>query len=237
MKRDSFTLLTSIVVLAASTGLNAQTNLNMGDTDIGIGYDAGWDLHVHKENPPNTGEYEPADALLQVNGQAETTVPVGSQWSFLGTAGSPVWILPQSEDPNLLFLGIGTEEIAPGIFVGEEVTLSLSSVTGPGNFSTYSESLGVPNVLFDSSDGITGADSFTLPTGTHQHFNFAFTAPGDYTIALEGSGTLVAGSTFTESGSVDYFFTVTPEPSSTALAGLGLFSLLCSVCARRRAAR
>lgn len=222
--------------MAASTGLHAQTNLNMGDTDIGIAYDAGWDLHVHKENPPNAGEYEPANVLLQVNGQAETTVPAGSQWGFMGTAGSPVWILPQSEDPNLLFLGIGTEEIVPGIFVGEEVTLSLSSVTGPGNFSTYTESLGVPNVLFDSSDGITGADSFTLPTGTHQHFNFAFTAPGNYTIAFEGSGTLVAGSTFTQSGPVDYVFTVVPEPSSAALAGLGLLSLLCSVRGRRRVA-
>ena len=222
--------------MTSATGLSAQTTLDTGDTDIGIGYDGGWDLHVHKENPPDAGEYEPADALLQVNGQAETTVPAGSQWSFLGTAGSAAWILPQSEDPNLLFLGIGTEEIASGIFVGEEVTLSLSSVTGPGNFSTYTESLGIPNVLFDSSDGITGADSFTLPTGTHQHFNFAFTAPGDYTIAFEGSGTLVAGSTFTQSGPIDYFFTVVPEPSSAALAGLGLLSLLSSARARRRVA-
>jgi surface-anchored protein len=143
-----------------------------------------------------------------------------------------VWILPQTQDPNLLYLGLATEEILSGIFVGDEVSVNLISVSGPGTFSMYTESLGNPNVIFDSSDGISGADSVTLPVGTHQHFNFGFTAPGDYTIAFEGSGTLVAGNTFTQSGPVDYFFTVVPEPTSAALAGMGILSLL--VAARRR---
>ena len=223
---------TLAAALAVASSLKAQTILDTGDTDIGIGYDTDWDLHVHKEAPPNAGEYEPADAILRVNGQAQTTVPAGAAWGFLGSAGSPVWILPQSQDPNLLFLGIGTEEIAGGIFENDEVTISLSSVTGPGSFSIFAESLGVPTVLMDSGDGISGADSLVLSTGTHQHFSFGFTAPGDYTVAFLGSGTLVAGSQFTQSAPVDYFFTVVPEPSSAALAGVGIASLLVAV--RRR---
>jgi surface-anchored protein len=229
--KSSLVFLTTI---AASWSASAQTLLDTGDADIGIGYDTTWNLHVHKEALPNAGEYEPGDALLQVNGQAEIPVPAGAQWSFLGSAGSPVWVLPQSQDPNLLYLGLATEEILSDVFVNDRVTLSLTGVSGPGNFSVYAVSLGNPNVFMDSSDGISSADSLVLPTGTHQHFNFGFTAPGDYTIGLEASGTLVAGNQFTQSGSVDYFFTVIPEPSSAALAALGMGSLLAATRRRRR---
>jgi surface-anchored protein len=232
MKLNLSRLITVAAALAAACSLSAQTTLDTGDTDIGIGYAGGlWDLHVHKEEPPNDGEYDPADALLRVNSLAQTTVPAGSPWSFLGSFGAPVWILPNTSNPGLLFLGFATEEIASGIFSNDEVTMSLRAVTGPGDFSVYNVSLGNSTVLMNSADGF-GTDSIVFQAGTHQHFNFGFTAPGDYTIAFEASGTLLAGGTFTQSGSVDYNFAVVPEPSSVALAGAGLVMLIFA--ARRR---
>jgi surface-anchored protein len=222
--------LTALLAATALTSLSlpAQTTFDEGDTDIGIGYDLinGWDLHVHQEEPPPGIEVEPADALLQINGSAQTTVPAGAQWSFLGTAGSPVWILPNVNTTGLLYLGWATEEIISGVFVNDEVTLSLKSVNGPGDFSVYSVSFGNPNVRMNSGDGLSGADALVLPTGIHQHFNVAFTAPGAYKVGFEASGTLVSGNTFTSSGDVDYFFAVVPEPSAAALIGVGMASLL-----------
>ncbi len=237
MKSSVKFVLTGIAATAAVINLNAQIPLDTGDTDIGIAYEDGWDLHVHKEEPPNDGEYEPADALLQVNAQALTTVPSGSQWSFLGSAGSPVWILPSSPVESLLFLGFATEEIGDGIFEDDELTLSLTGVSGPGDFSVYSLTFGNPTVWMNSGDGFSGVDSLVLPTGTHQHFNLAFTAPGDYTVTFEAAGTLVAGSQFTQSSPVDYFFTVVvPEPSTAALTGVGIATWF-AVVRRKRNAR
>lgn len=218
-------------IALTSLSLTAQTVFDEGDTDIGIGYDIveGWDLHVHQEEPPPGIEVEAADALLQVNASAQTVAPPGH--GFLGSAGSPVWLLPQNNTAGLLYLGWATEEITDGVFVNDEVTLTLKSVSGPGNFSVFSSTLLGPTVLMDSSDGIGALDRLVLATGTHEHYTVGFTAPGDYTVAFEASGTLVDGNLFTTSGDVDYFFTVVPEPTTAALAGVGTAAVLL---ARRR---
>jgi len=156
-------------------------------------------------------------------------VPTGAQWSFLGAAGSSAWILPQTHNENLLFLGLGTEELATGIFTSDQVTLSLKSVEGPGAFVMYqTDMFGTPSVFMSSSDGITGADSIVLSAGAHRHVNWAFTEPGVYEIAFEASGTLAEGNAFTSSGNVTYTFEVTtvPEPGSLALVSLGLVGIL-----------
>lgn len=214
-----------------TTGLasQAQTPLYTGHTDVGVDYDEAlnaWNLHVHDEETDT--EYSPAnDALLVVKSQAHTTVPGGAQWSFLGGLGSSTWILPQSEDPNLLFLGIGAEEIGTGIFSGDSFSLALKGVSGPGAFALFDlDTFGDPIVRWNSGDGITGADVLSVPTGGHSHFNWAFSAPGDYTVTLEASGISTLNGA-TSSGDVQYLFQVqaVPEPATAALAGVGVLAL------------
>ena len=216
-------------LLASGLMAQAQTPLYTGHTDVGIAYDETaneWELHVHDEE--NDAEYFPAtDALLMVKYQAHTTVPAGSQWSFLGSAGSSTWILPLSEDPNLLFLGIGAEEIESGIFSGNSFSLALKNVSGPGSFALYDlDSFGDPNVRWNSADGFSGADVLNVETGGHAHFNWAFSAPGDYVVTLEASGISTLNGA-TSSGDVNYLFRVeaVPEPATGALAGVGALAL------------
>lgn len=215
-----------------TTGLasQAQTYLWEGHTDVGIVYELGaWNLHIgrHDDVPPM--EYAPHEAILGVDLLAAgTTVPVNPQFSFLGTVGSPVWILPEVENPALLFLGFGTEELPDGLFVGDQVTMSLQAVRGPGQFSVYDVGLFGPNIFMNSGDGITGADSIVLPAGGHQHANWAFSAPGTYEVDFNASGTLVDGNVLTSSGPITYTFEVAavPEPSALALLLLGSFGLM-----------
>ncbi|MBP9900961.1 MAG: choice-of-anchor M domain-containing protein [Verrucomicrobiota bacterium] len=215
-----------------TTGLasQAQTYLWEGHTDVGIVYELGaWNLHIgrHDDIPPM--EYAPNEAVLGVDLLAAgTTVPANPQYGFLGTAGSPVWILPEVQNPALLFLGFGTEELANGLFVGDQVTMSLQAVRGPGQFSVYDvDMFGSPNVFMNSGNGITGADSIVLPAGGHQHANWAFSTPGTYEVDFNASGTLVDGNVFTSSGPITYTFEVAavPEPSALALLLLGGFGL------------
>lgn len=210
-----------------TTGLasQAQTPLYTGHTDVGIDYDGAlnaWNLHVHHEET-DTEYSPPSDALLMVKYDALTTIPAGSLWSFLGTAGANSWILPKTQNPNLLFLGIGAEEIAGGTFVNDQFTLSLKGVSGPGNFSVFDlDSFGDPTVLMNSGDGISPTDAVVFPSGTHSHVNWAFSAPGDYTVTLEATANSALNGA-TASGSVDYLFRVeaVPEPTTGAFASVG----------------
>jgi surface-anchored protein len=206
-------LLGLAALMATGLTLQAQTQISSGHVDIGIGYNSGWDLHVHDEE--NDIEYEPGDALFFVGNVAYN-------------GGSSTWILPTTENPNLPFIGLATEETAPGLFQGDQITLSLKGVAGPGAFTLYSEDeFAVRTVLMNSADGFL-SDSLTLAAGTHAHYFWEFSAAGDYTLTFESAGTLVGDIDPLFSGNVDYLFTVeaVPEPSTFALTGLGLAALV-----------
>ena len=214
----------SIVVglLAAGASAQAITPLSQGHVDVGIGYEDGaFDLHVHDEQTDT--EYVPADALLVVSSLALQISP-GGDYSFLGRAGSRAWVLPATENPELLFLGIGAEELVPGEWTGD-IEFSLKSVSGPGSFALWdTDPFGRPVVRMDSIDGIGPEDRTAVIPGGHSHRNWGFSAVGNYTLTFEASGVnLVDGPQV--SGPVAYSFQVVPEPGTWVLGALGLVAL------------
>jgi surface-anchored protein len=227
-------LAAACVAAAISTRTQAQPALSSGHVDIGLAYaDGAWDLHIHDET--TNIEYAPNEARLQLKASAATTAPADPRFSFLGTPGSPLWLLPQLENPDLLFLGLAAEEIGSGAFTGDQMRMTLKAATGPGNFFLYSTSgvTGVPDVRMNTSDGIADASDFaTVLAGGHTDYNWAFTAPGNYTLTFEASGNLVAGNLFTASGPVDYSFEVVPEPGTVALISIGGSAILLHLCRR-----
>jgi surface-anchored protein len=171
----------------------------------GVGFEDGeWDLHVHDHGADQ--EYEPDEVVLGVAAEAETVVPSDPAFSFLGDAGDAVWILPESHVEGLLSLGYAAEEIEDGVIEGDELTLSLLSVEGPGSFAMYdTDGLGEPDVVFDSDDALPQA--LAVAAGAHVHVNWAFSAPGTYTVTYEVTGSPVGGSP-SSSGPVEYTFEV-----------------------------
>lgn len=169
------------------------------------------DLHLHsgEVDPP---EFAADAALLPVVAAAKTTRPAGSDFDFIGvTAGAPMWLLPRSQNPSVLYLSVGTEELPSGDFAGP-LTWTLTSVSGsgggaaPGVFSVWN-SLGGITPLMSSAGGTP--NSFSVSAGGHTHFNYGFTAPGLYDVAFSVSAPLAAslgGGTAT--GSAVYSFGV-----------------------------
>lgn len=213
-------------MLAASLPATAQTILSTEHVDIGVNHEDGaWDLHLHDET--NDIEYEPGDAILQVNGAAQSTVSSNPLFSFLGAPGSDLWLLPNTQTPGLLFLGFGAEELQSGVFVNDSFSLRLTDVSGPGQFAVFDfNPLGEPQVLMNSADGFSASDVFNGVPGSHSDVNWAFSAPGVYSVSFEASGTLADGNVFTSSGPVTYTFQVVPEPGTWALMGIGLAGLI-----------
>jgi surface-anchored protein len=166
--------------------------------------DGGLELHVHDESVDPPVERDPADVVLRVLPGAETTVPDDPAYRFLGTAGAPVWILPQAEDPALLWPGLSTEELTAGTFTGDKVTLTLRWVRGPGALSMFTtDAVGAPTVLANSGDGTP--DRLALTTGGHQHANWGFTRAGTYRATFQASATLVDGTRVTSDPAVYTF--------------------------------
>ena len=138
-----------------------------------------------------------------------TNRPAGAEFDFIGVnAGESYFRLPQSQNPDLLFLGIAAEEIEDGTLLGGSATLRLKNVNGPGHFSLWNSTDSGPAVRMATSDGITEADFVTVLEGGHAHFNFAFTEMGIYRVTFQATGTLAENGDVIISEDVTYFFKV-----------------------------
>jgi surface-anchored protein len=189
-------LLSAVLALSLIGAAPAQAGervvLDGGHVDvIDVEYENGTlDMHVHDESNPDATD--PGDVLFHALPQSRTTVPDDPSYAFLGKPGAPVWVLPETQNPDLLWPGLSTEELAPGTFTGDSVTLKLSQVRGPGRFSVFTEgATGAPEVLFNSGDGLPDASALTV--GGHQHANWAFSAPGTYRLTFQVSARLTGG--------------------------------------------
>ena len=200
------------VTITGSVRPDFDATLKTGHADIGVNFeDDAWDLHIHDHEPDT--EYEPDEAKFYVGRDAMQTrsgESADAAYNFLGApVGSTLFVLPEVENTNLLFLGIGGEELGEGLLDGDVATLRLASVSGPGHFSMWQAGLTptTPKLLMATADGVDASDAFDVAAGSHAHANFAFTKLGYYEVTFVASG-VDAGGNATDSGQVTYYFQV-----------------------------
>lgn len=130
---------------------------------------------------------DPADVIFQVEPTAEVTVPDNANFSFLGDPGDIVWMLPMTQDPSLLWPGWSTEHAS---LAGEfaSIDYAITDVAGPGDFHLFLNGpFGGP--LHRANSLGTLPNTWTEPVPAHVHANWAFTAPGTYSITFQVEGT------------------------------------------------
>ncbi len=167
--------------------------LSQGHVDpVDVGFEDGkLKISYHDDTVEPDVERDPLTVISVAKPQARTQVPDDPAFAFLGAPGADVWVLPEVENPELLFPGIATEELEPGVFVNDTVTVRFKRVFGPDGVSLFTTGPGgEPNILVDSEDGLP--DNVVLPVGTHAHENWAFEAPGIYFIIVDATATLAA---------------------------------------------
>jgi surface-anchored protein len=123
----------------------------------------------------------------------------------------------------MLFVGVASDG-GGAVWAGNQFKISLISVgaSNPGDFAMYRFS-GSGSFLnpINTKNGVNSSDVLTISSiGGHEHWNWAFSEAGEYTIDVQASGTL-GGQTYLSS--IETFtFHVIPEPSSATLLLIGL---------------
>jgi surface-anchored protein len=149
--------------------------------DLALGYDAG----INHFTASNTQVY------IVGTTNAKLTIPSNPNFAFLGAAGSPIWILPQSQNTSLPYLGTSAEDLPFGVFDGP-VTLELRAVEGPGDFFVW-QNVGAgqpPIVKMICTNGVVNSNyNNTMPfIGSHEHFNWGFSTSGLYRLTFRCTG-------------------------------------------------
>lgn len=136
-------------------------------------------------------EFHPEDLIVVLTEEAEILRPAGEQWDATGVdANEPLWVIPQLEQEGVPALGFGFD-VPAGVFLDDIVTLSLVAMAGPGELSLWeNDAFGQPNFLISMHEGMLET---AFPNDLHAHYNWGFTAPGDYILVFEAAGNLVEG--------------------------------------------
>lgn len=212
-------LLAAVVAAPSPAAAAEQVVLSKGHVDaVDVRYENGvLALKVHDDTVSPSVTRDPADVVFHALPGSATTVPDVPSYAFLGAPGTPVWILPQVQDPELLWPGWETLNLPAGTFAGGKIRLSLVGAEGPGRVSVFvNDAFGGAQVLFRDDDGLP--DAIEIGDHVHAHANWAFGATGRYTLTFQADATLTNG-TAVSSGPVDYTFVVgdltDPDPEVT----------------------
>jgi len=154
--------------------------------------------------------YDPDEVMLTAAEAARLTLP--GDFPPLGTAGAPLWVLPATQDPQLLYLGFSGDGIPQGVFDGP-VEVRLLSTSGPGDFFVWQAGgTGALEFQMDTTDGVNEQDTVPLHPGGHSHHNWGFTSNGIVAINLQATARRLGAATNETSIETTVTFHVLPLP-------------------------
>lgn len=179
-------------------------DLDLGHVDMGPRFvDGEWALMIHDDSVEPSVWRTLDDAVLQVRDAALLPVPDDPNYEFLGLEpGTEVHVVPQTQSPDVVWLGWNTQD--PGVLehVDRGVTMSLVGAEGPGEVTMYLQTgnLEAPDVLWRSTD--PDAQPVWVEVNTHTHANWVFSEPGVYLLEVEVSADLISGVTVADTRTV-----------------------------------
>ena len=173
---------------------NEASEISVGHVDLGPRLiDGQWRAGLRHDAESGAVWRDPNQTVLRVNDAAIMTAPDSADYSFLAdVAGKPVYVVPQTQNPGVVWLGWNTQDPAVTATIDRGLTMRVSPVSGPGRAWLFLQSgtFGKPLLLADS--GAAPGDVW-IDSGTHVHANWAFSAPGTYTATVTFLGTTTTG--------------------------------------------
>ena len=170
------------------------SEISVGHVDLGPRLiDGQWRAGLRHDAETGAVWRDPNQTVLRVSDAAIMTAPDSADYPFLAdVAGKAVYVVPQTQNPGVVWLGWNTQDPAVTATIDRGLTMRVGPVSGPGRAWLFLQSgtFGKPLLLADS--GAAPGDVW-IDSGTHVHANWAFSAPGTYTATVTFLGTTTAG--------------------------------------------
>ncbi|EIQ01843.1 actinobacterial surface-anchored protein domain protein [Opitutaceae bacterium TAV1] len=240
--------------LPAVTPATAQTMIiTEGHIDLNIGYDIStgeWGLYSQYRAPDDSYATDtPVGEVTYKISEAGRFDGMGGFYSWLGSPGSDIWVIPQNQISGVPWVGFGgygyggvegglTDDFSlfdpiPSIHPTlPAVLVSFVGIEGPegADFALWQTNAtgglvgGAP--VFSSVAGTGAPDSLVITRGQHTHYNWGFSEEGIYTVLLQLGATIDGVLTQSDIFTVTFHVgNVVPEPASwAAIAGALLLS-------------
>ena len=162
--------------------VDEAAELGLGHVDMGpLFLDGTWTFMVHDDSAAESVWRHTEQTVFRVDDAAQRTVPDDPAYAFLhAEAGRSVHVVPQTQDPEVVWLGWNTQDPEVMERIDRGVTMRLDAVDGPGSMVVYLQSgtLGAPEPLWDSENA--EPQDLWVDVNTHTHANWVFTEPGVY---------------------------------------------------------
>ena len=167
-----------------------EATIDHGHVDLGLLLVDGQAQFLARDDSAATPVWrDPADVVFDVGDNAQLTLPEDKVFSFVGAKpGSQVWVVPQTEQADVPWLGWNTQAPSLTDNVERGLTMEFLGHQGPGEFSLFLQNGGFeePQLLWSTATGAT--DGFWVDLGTHTHANWVFSEPGIHQVRVRMSG-------------------------------------------------
>lgn len=169
--------------------------VDTGHVDVGPRFvDGTWRLQARDDRAVPAVWRSADDTVLRVLDTAVLAVPDGPDYAFLRSEpGTPVHVVPQTQAPDVVWIGWNTQDPEVVAQIDRGATLTLHGVQGPGDVHVFLQEgvTGAPNVLWDSREAFP--QDLWMDVNTHVHANWVFTEPGVYLLDVDVHADLTSG--------------------------------------------
>lgn len=197
---SAITLIATALVPSALVGsANAVTSnqpvmIQAGHADFGPTLAGGnWKIQIRDDTGDEPVWRDPENVVFKLGSNSIIPMPNDSTYSFIGEKpGTKLYVIPQTQNPDVPWLGWNTQEggVLNELYRG--ANLSLDGVSGPGKLHVYLENgNNNPQQLWDSTKGYP--QNSWIEANAHTHVNWVFSKPGIYHVKLTFSGKLKNG--------------------------------------------
>ncbi|EIK82216.1 cell surface protein [Gardnerella sp. KA00603] len=205
---------------AYATEGNQPVMIQAGHADFGPTLiDGKWKLKIRDDTGDEPVWRDPENVVFKLGSNSIIPMPDDAAYSFIGEKpGTKLYVIPQTQNPDVPWLGWNTQEGGVLNELDRGANLSLEGVSGPGKLHVYLENgNNNPQQLWDSTKGYP--QNSWIETNAHTHVNWVFSKPGIYHVKLTFSGKLKNGRKVSDTRVLNFAVGDNTDPQAALGAG------------------
>ena len=201
---------------------NQPVMIQAGHADFGPTLAGGnWKIQIRDDTGDDPVWRDPENVVFKLGSSSIIPMPNDATYNFIGEKpGTKLYVIPQTQNPDVPWLGWNTQEGGVLNELDRGANLSLEGVSGPGKLHVYLENgNNNPQQLWDSTKGYP--QNSWIEANAHTHVNWVFSKPGIYHVKLTFSGKLKNGRKVSDTRVLNFAVGENTDPQAALGGGAG----------------